>query len=87
MAPRASGLTTPIARYIHERGTATGKRVQAVVATRPEINDALAHVYRLQESLDQFLQHVPDESLTINELRDEGSDLRTAVREAELPRS
>jgi type IV pilus assembly protein PilB len=64
---------------------ATGKRVQAVVATRSEINDALAHVYRLQESLDQFLQHVPDESLTVNVLRDEGGDLRTAVREAELP--
>ncbi len=64
---------------------ATGKRVQAVVATRAEIHDALAHVYRLQESLDQFLQHVPDESLTVSELRDEGGDLRTAVREAELP--
>ncbi|HEY2387783.1 MAG TPA: ATPase, T2SS/T4P/T4SS family [Candidatus Binatia bacterium] len=64
---------------------ATGKRVQAVVATRPEISDALTHVYRLQESLDQFLQHVPDESLTVNELREEGGDLRAAVREAELP--
>ncbi len=64
---------------------ATGKRVHALVATRQEIHDALAHVYRLQESLDQFLQHVPDESVTLNELRDEGNDLRTIAREAELP--
>ncbi len=64
---------------------ATGKRVQAVVASREEIRDGLAHVYRLHESLDQFLQHVPDESLTVTELRDAGNDLRTIAREAELP--
>ncbi|MBI3768144.1 MAG: Flp pilus assembly complex ATPase component TadA [Deltaproteobacteria bacterium] len=64
---------------------ATGKRVHALIATRQEVHDALAHVYRLQESLDQFLQHVPDESVTLNELRDEGNDLRTIAREAELP--
>ena len=64
---------------------ATGRRAVALVATRQEIRDALAHVYRLQESLDQFLQHVPDESVTLNELHDEGGDLRTIAREAELP--
>ncbi len=64
---------------------ATGKRVQALVATRQEIQDALGHVYKLQESLDQFLQHVPDESLTVTELRDEGGDLRSIAQEAELP--
>jgi type IV pilus assembly protein PilB len=64
---------------------ATGKRVQLVVATRQEVRDALGHVYRLQESLDQFLQHVPDEQVTLNELRDDGGDLRTIAKEAELP--
>jgi type IV pilus assembly protein PilB len=64
---------------------ATGKRVHALVTTRQEVADALAHVYRLQESLDQFLQHVPDESVTLNELRDEGGDLHSMAREAELP--
>jgi hypothetical protein len=52
---------------------ATGKRVQAVVATHVEVKDALAHTYRLQESLEQFLQLVPaGESLVVNELSDEG---------------
>src|SRR6185295_11103978 len=65
---------------------ATGKRVQTVVATRVEVHDALAHAYRLQESLEQFLQHVPDEqAITLNELHEPGADLRTVVREAELP--
>ncbi len=64
---------------------ATGKRVKAVVASRSEIRDGLAHVYRLQESLDQFLQHVPDESVTVTELHDPGDDLRKVAQEAELP--
>ena len=65
---------------------ATGKRVQAVVATRTEVLDALAHAYRLQESLELFLQHVPAENvLTLQELNDAGTDLRTIALEAELP--
>lgn len=65
---------------------ATGMRVQAVVATHVEVKDALAHTYRLQESLEQFLQLVPaGESLVVNELEDEGSDLRTIAADAELP--
>ena len=64
---------------------ATGKRVTAVVATQVEVRDALAHAYRLQESLEQFLQHVPDEgSVTLNELA-EDTDLRTIAKDAELP--
>ncbi len=65
---------------------ATGLRVQAVVATHIEVKDALAHTYRLQESLEQFLQLVPaSESLVVNELEDEGADLRTIAADAELP--
>ncbi|MEB2285425.1 MAG: hypothetical protein B6D46_01160 [Polyangiaceae bacterium UTPRO1] len=65
---------------------ATGKRAQPVVATHDEVKDALAHTYRLQESLEQFLQLVPaGESLVVNELRDDGDDLRTIAADAELP--
>ncbi|MEO6027365.1 MAG: ATPase, T2SS/T4P/T4SS family [Candidatus Binatia bacterium] len=65
---------------------ATGKRVQPVVATHVEVKDALKHTYRLQESLEQFLQLVPaGESLVVNELNDEGGDLRTIAADAELP--
>ena len=65
---------------------ATGKRVQAVVATHLEVKDALAHTYRLQESLERFLQLVPaGEALVVNELNDDGADLRTVAADAELP--
>lgn len=65
---------------------ATGKRVQAVVATHVEVQDALKHTYRLQESLEQFLQLVPaGEALVVNELNDDGADLRTVAADAELP--
>jgi type IV pilus assembly protein PilB len=66
---------------------ATGKRVQALVATETGVRDATAHAYNLQESLEQFLQHVPDnESLTVAELQgDEQGDLRTIAHDAELP--
>jgi type IV pilus assembly protein PilB len=65
---------------------ATGKRVRALVATQVEIRDAMAHAYNLQGSLEQFLQHVPEnESLTVAELRDEHGDLRTIAHDAELP--
>src|SRR5262249_55974661 len=65
---------------------ATGKRVQPVVATRTELQDAIAHAHKLQESLEQFLQHAPDEkAITLSELNDKKSDLRTIVKEAELP--
>src|SRR5437660_1666020 len=38
-----------------------------------------------QRSLLQFLQHVPDESVTVTELHDPGNDLRKVAQEAELP--
>jgi type IV pilus assembly protein PilB len=64
----------------------TGRRVLASVATRTEIVDALAHAYRLQESLEQFLQGVPDEEpIAATQLLDDGSDLRLIAKDAELP--
>jgi len=57
-----------------------------VVATRMEMQEALNHVYKLHESLDQFLQTVPTaEGLTLNELQDDKSDLRTIAHDADLP--
>ncbi|MGH7894733.1 MAG: ATPase, T2SS/T4P/T4SS family [Candidatus Binatia bacterium] len=64
---------------------ATGKRVQFVVASRTEIRDAVAHTYRLEESLEQFLQNVPDPEIAVAELQDDGRDLRTLAHDAELP--
>ncbi len=64
---------------------ATSKRVHFVVATRTEIHDAIKHTYRLEESLEQFLQHVPDQDIAMTELQDDGRDLRTLAADAELP--
>jgi type IV pilus assembly protein PilB len=64
---------------------ATGKRVQFVVACRTEIRDAITHTYRLEESLEQFLQNVPDQDLALTELRDDGRELRNVAADAELP--
>src|SRR5215470_3174290 len=64
---------------------ATGKRVHFVVATRTEILDAIKHTYRLEESLEKFLQNVPDQDITMTELHDDGRDLRMLAADAELP--
>jgi type IV pilus assembly protein PilB len=64
---------------------ATGKRVHFVVASRTEIHDAIKHTYRLEESLEQFLQNVPDQDIAMTELHDDGRDLRTLAADAELP--
>jgi type IV pilus assembly protein PilB len=64
---------------------ATGKRVHFVVASRTEIHDAIRHTYRLEESLEQFLQNVPDQEISLTELQDDGRDLRMLVADAELP--
>jgi type IV pilus assembly protein PilB len=65
---------------------ALGRRAQVAVATRQEVREALTHAYRLEESLEQFLETVPTvESLRVAELRDDDADLRTAARDAELP--
>ena len=65
---------------------AAGKRVQPFVAARVDLRDALAHAYRLQESLDQFLRHVPgDPEIAISEIPEEDGDLRSVAQDAELP--
>ncbi len=64
---------------------ATGKRVQFVLASRTEVRDAIAHTYRLEESLEQFLQNVPDPEIAVSELQDDGKDMRTLAADAELP--
>ena len=64
---------------------ATGKRVHFVVACRTEIQEAIKHTYRLEESLEQFLQNVPDQDVSLTELHDDGRDLRTLAADSELP--
>src|SRR6185295_9800334 len=64
---------------------ATSKRVHFVVASYTEIQDAIKHTYRLEESLEQFLQNVPDQEIALTELQDEGRDLRTLAADSELP--
>ena len=64
---------------------ATGKRVNFVIAIHTEVQEAIKHTYRLEESLEQFLQNVPDQDLTMTELQDEGRDLRTLSQDVELP--
>jgi type IV pilus assembly protein PilB len=64
----------------------TGRRVRPTVATRQEIRDALAHCYRLRESLDQFLQNIPDDGkVSVTELVEDGADLKSLSEESELP--
>jgi type IV pilus assembly protein PilB len=64
----------------------TGRRTRMLVATYSDVREALKHTYRLEESLDQFLKAVPvSERLTVKELSDDATDLRTTMRDAELP--
>jgi type II secretory ATPase GspE/PulE/Tfp pilus assembly ATPase PilB-like protein/FixJ family two-component response regulator len=65
---------------------ATGRRVQLCVATCADVREALAHAYRMQESLEEFLQNVPEgPSVTVTELHDDGSDLHALTVDTELP--
>jgi type IV pilus assembly protein PilB len=64
----------------------TGRRVRPAIATRQEIRDALSHCYRLKESLDEFLQSIPDEGrVSITELVEDGADLKSLSEESVLP--
>jgi type IV pilus assembly protein PilB len=65
---------------------ATSRRVRLLVARFSEVRDALQHIYRLEESLDQYLKKVPAASaLTINQPQEEPADLRVSLKDAELP--
>jgi type IV pilus assembly protein PilB len=65
---------------------ALGRRAQVAVATRQDVREALTHAYRLEESLEQFLETVPTaEPLKVADLRDADANLRAAARDAELP--
>ncbi|HVM97642.1 MAG TPA: type II/IV secretion system protein [Candidatus Acidoferrales bacterium] len=64
---------------------ATGRRPRLAVATYAEIQEALKHTYRLEESLDQFLKTVPaPERLDVREVDDDMKDVRSSIRDAEL---
>ncbi|MBI3785515.1 MAG: Flp pilus assembly complex ATPase component TadA [Deltaproteobacteria bacterium] len=64
---------------------ATGRRPRLAVATYSEIQEAIKHTYRLEESLDQFLKTVPAaERLDVKEVEEDVKDLGTSIRDAEL---
>jgi type IV pilus assembly protein PilB len=65
---------------------ATGRRVRLSVTTQTEVREALASIYRMEESLEEFLQKIPeDETLTLAELHDDSAGLRSLTEDAELP--
>jgi len=63
---------------------ATGRRVQLMVTTRTQIQWALRNWYRMDEALDEFLSQAPTEG-QLNELHDEGVELRDVQQGTELP--
>jgi type IV pilus assembly protein PilB len=65
---------------------ATGKRVDAEVATQTAIHDALEHLYHLDEALDAYLKNVPEEGdLPIAETVDQAAtDIRGLIRDTNL---
>jgi type IV pilus assembly protein PilB len=63
---------------------ATGRRVQLIVTTRTQIQWALRSWYRMDEALDEFLSKAPTDGL-LNELHDDGLELRDIQSGTELP--
>ena len=65
---------------------AVGKRVHVEVATATAVQDALEHVYHLEEALDAYLRGVPDErDIPIAELAEDPADIRGLLHGTELP--
>jgi len=63
---------------------ATGKRVQLAVATQTGVRDALAHAYQLDDSLNAYLQGVPDEpeASLAEQQEEDATDVRDVLRES-----
>ena len=65
---------------------ATGRRVFVEVATPTAIRDALQHAYHLDDTLNTFLDGIPEEGdVPVAEITDEGLDLKGLMRESALP--
>ncbi len=64
----------------------SGRRVRPAVGTVAEVREAFGHIYRLEEALDQLLQGMGNEDeITVTELRGDATELRDAIRDADLP--
>ncbi len=65
---------------------ATGKRVQAEVATQTAIRDALEHAYHFDTSLESYLKSIPEEGdLPLAEAHDQqATDIRGLMRDTNL---
>lgn len=65
---------------------ATGRRVFVEVATPTAVRDALQHAYHLDDSLNTYLDGIPEEGeVPVAEITDEGLDLKGLMRESALP--
>jgi type IV pilus assembly protein PilB len=65
---------------------ATGKRIQAEVATQTAVRDALDHLYHLDQALEAYLKEIPEEGdLPIEEQVGQATtDIRSLMRETNL---
>jgi len=65
---------------------ATGRRVFVEVATPTAVRDALQHAYHLDDSLNTYLDGIPEEGdVPVAEITDEGLDIKGLMRESALP--
>jgi type IV pilus assembly protein PilB len=65
---------------------ACGRRVYPEVATQTAVRDALEHAYHLDQTLDAYLQGIPESAaVPVAELPDEHEDLKSLMRESDLP--
>ncbi len=71
---------------LHAVEFATGRRVHAEVATQAAVRDALEHAYHLDDTLNAYLQNIPETTeVPVAELPEEHEDLRSLMRESDLP--
>ncbi len=64
---------------------ATGRRVQPVVTAYRELRDSIDAIYRIGDSLDEFLKERADPHVEIQELQVDTIDLHRMARDADLP--
>ena len=65
---------------------ATGRRVHTEVAMQAAVHDALEHAYHLDETLNAYLNGIPEAAdLPVAELPEEHEDLRSLIHESDRP--
>ncbi|MBI3783681.1 MAG: Flp pilus assembly complex ATPase component TadA [Deltaproteobacteria bacterium] len=65
---------------------AAGRRLHVEVATRTIVQDTLAHMYHLDQALDEYLRGIPEgKDLPVTELVNESCDIKSLMRKSALP--